>query len=257
MTERLRWDPVPILLYHSIAGRTGRTSDPWQVRAVDFREDMHSVLATGRTPMTARHYEKWLTAPDASAIKPVLVTFDDGFADYADVALPILYGMGLTATLFVTSGWLGRPGMLSSSGLIDLALSTTEIGAHSVTHPHLDILSDGRARAEIANCREVLEDIVGLPVSAFAYPHGSYHGRTRKAVAESGYATAHAVKNALSHRHDDPFALGRFTVTAKTSRTRVRQVLACLGVPLAWHRERLRTRAYRVVRKFKAVGQEH
>jgi hypothetical protein len=67
-----------------------------------------------------------------------------------------------------------------------------------------------------------LEDMTGQWVTSFAYPHGSFHRLTRPLVIDSGYRTAHAVKNALSHTTDDPFAVARFAVTATTSREQVR-----------------------------------
>ncbi|HET6289673.1 MAG TPA: polysaccharide deacetylase family protein [Amycolatopsis sp.] len=249
-----RLEPVPILLYHSVAP-VGLLSgdDHWQVGVSDFRKDMESVVETGRTPMTAEAYADWLRSGDP-CLRPVLVTFDDGFADFADVALPVLQELGMCATIFVTSGWVGRKGMLSAAAVRELAEDGTEIGGHAVTHPHLDTISTGGARGEILGCRHALEDMTGRWVTSFAYPHGSFHHRTRRLVIDSGYRTAHAVKNALSHGADDPFAVGRFTVTATTSREQVQAVLDGRGAPLAWRRERLRTRGYRVVRRARAAG---
>lgn len=246
---------VPILLYHSVPAVGQLTGDDhWQVGVTDFRKDMESVVETGRTPMTAQAYVDWLRSGGDPQLRPVLVTFDDGFADYADVALPVLQDLGLCATVFVTSGRVGRKGMLSATVVRELAESGTEIGGHAVTHPHLDTLSPGGARGEILGCRRALEDMTGRWVTSFAYPHGSFDRGTRRLVIDSGYRTAHAVKNALSHPADDPFAVGRFTVTATTSRERVRAVLAGHGAPVAWRRERLRTRGYRVVRRARAAG---
>jgi peptidoglycan/xylan/chitin deacetylase (PgdA/CDA1 family) len=236
---------VPILLYHSVAAPGHAVTDRWQVGAADFAADIEAVAATGRTPMTATAYARWLADPGRTG-RPVLVTFDDGFADYADVALPVLRRHGVPGTLFVTTGWLGRPGMLSGSALA--GLPDTEIGGHTISHPHLDTLGETRARREIAGCRAALEDLLAAPVTSFAYPHGSHRTRTRRLVEAAGYRTAHAVKNALSHDADDPWAVGRFTVCADTPRERVREVLAGGGAPLAWRRERVRTTVFRGVR---------
>jgi peptidoglycan/xylan/chitin deacetylase (PgdA/CDA1 family) len=244
---------VPVLLYHSIAAGIAAADDPWQVRADDFRADMEAVVESGRTAMTATQYASWLTDTDSTSVNPILVTFDDGFADYADVALQVLRETGLVATLFVTTGWVGRKGMLSRSAVAALAGSTTEIGAHSVSHPHLDTVGQDAAKQEMKISREALEDWTGDWVTSMAYPHGSHSRRTKTLARESGYVTAHAVKNALSHSRDDVLAVGRYTVCAATGRERVRAVLAGHRAPLAWHRERVRTRVYRPVRKFRAV----
>lgn len=250
MTPELS-DVVPILLYHSVTPSPG--ADAFAVRLDDFRRDMAEVAATGRIAMTADEYRRWSADDARPPIRPVLVTFDDGFADYADRALPVLAEHGMRSTLFVTSGWVDRPGMLSRRAVEDLARGTTEIGAHTVSHPHLDLLDPVEARGELRYAREFLEDRTGEWVTSLAYPHGSHSRRTKTLARESGYLTAHAVKNALSHTADDEFAIGRYTVHAGTTRAEVRAVLAGRGVPRSWRRERLRTAAFRHVRRLRGA----
>lgn len=240
---------VPVLLYHSVCARSQTTGDRWQVTAADFAADMEAVAESGRTPITASAYASWLYGDQPRPERPILITFDDGFADYADVALPILERYNLVATLFVTTGRLGWPGMLSAQAVLDLSKTSTEIGAHSVSHRHLDILRGAQVRHEITACRDVLEDLTGAQVNSFAYPHGSQTAGTRAMVASSGYLTAHAVKNAISHPMDDPFAVARFTVHSRRTRQRVRDVINGHGAPLAWRGERPVTNAFRLVRK--------
>jgi peptidoglycan/xylan/chitin deacetylase (PgdA/CDA1 family) len=239
-------NPVPVLLYHSIS--SGPTEDAWQVRVADFAADMEAVARSGRTCVTASDYSRWMAGTKPLPAAPVLVTFDDGYADFVDLAMPVLTRLGLTATLFVSTGYVDQPGMVSAAALRDLAGTPVEIGAHSVHHRHLDNLPERQAGHEIRYSRRDLEDVLGTPVGAFAYPYGSHRAGTKRLVAGDGYRTAHAVKNALSHRADDPYAVARFTVRAQTSRSRVQAVLDGYGAPLAWPGERLRTRAYRVVR---------
>lgn len=243
---------VPVLVYHSIRADGPSSDDPWAVSVSDLRRDVDAVLATGRPSMTATRYAQWLAGHD-DAPPPVLITFDDGFADFADTALPILAEHGLAATVFVTTGWVGRPGMLSHSAIAGLPSSLVEVGAHTVTHPHLDTVNDEVARRELLTSRESLEEWTGDWVTSTAYPHGSHTRRTRALVRDSGYLTAHAVKNAVSHGDDDVLAVGRYTVHGRTSRGEVVDVLAGRGVRTAWRRDRLRTRAYRQVRKMRTL----
>lgn len=236
---------VPILLYHSVRAGTGAAESKWQVRADDFRADMELVLASGRVAVTADHYARWLLEGRPADLRPILITFDDGFADFADVAVPILEELGLPSTVFMTSGWIGKQGMLSRHAIRDLNQSRVEVGAHSVSHRHLDLLSDEVAREEIRVSRIALEDLLGREITSFAYPHGSHHRLTRRIVRDAGFTTAHAVKNALSHPADDRFAIARFAVTSRTDRSRVGAVLNGRSLPLGWPGERLRTRVYR------------
>jgi peptidoglycan/xylan/chitin deacetylase (PgdA/CDA1 family) len=239
---------IPALLYHSICPAGQLPRDRWQVRAADFAADMESVARSGRVPIHARTYASWLRAGDGRLADAALVTFDDGFADFAELAFPILRRLDIASTLFVTTGWLGRAGMLSATTVRDLAEAGVEVGAHSVSHRHLDLLADSEVEHELAGSRRTLEEITGRPVTSFAYPHGSHRARTKRMVACCGYTTAHAVKNAISHPADDPFAVARFTVDARCTRERVRAVIDGRGAPRSWPGERVRTRAFRVVR---------
>lgn len=242
-----------MLLYHSVSPPGAGGDDPWQVRLADFTVDMQAVAASGRTPITASRYARWLRGDECLPQRPILVTFDDGFADFADAALPVLRDLGIPATLFVTTGWIGQPRMLSARTLTDLATADdVELGAHSVSHPHVDILGYERARVEIGDCRGALQDLTGCPVDSFAYPHGSHHSRSRRLVVAAGYRSAFAVKDAISHHEDDPYAVARYTVHAGTTREQVRAVIAGDGAPRAWRRQRLRTRGYRVVRSLRS-----
>jgi hypothetical protein len=90
---------------------------------------------------------------------------------------------------------------------------------------------------------------VQINIESFAYPHGAYDRRARQAVIQAGYRSAAAVKNAVSHASDDPFAIARWTVTRGTPVSRIAEVLEGDGVPRAWANERLRTRAFRTVRR--------
>ena len=182
----------------------------------------------------------------------MLVTFDDGFAD-ARAAVELLVGAGLGATVFVASGEIGHEAMLTPTGVRELAAlgEQVEVGAHSVTHPRLDELARASLTAEVAGSKAALEDIMQTHVRSFAYPHGAYDRRTRTAVVDAGFHAAAAVKNALSHSQDDPYALARLTVMATADAHRIETLLAGPDTPLAWRRERLRTRGYRSVRRLR------
>ncbi len=246
---------IPVLLYHSISSSKVRTDDAWAVKESDFRIDMEAVANSGRVALTADQYGRCLSGEDLVPDNAILVTFDDGFADFEDVALPILVDFALPATLFVTSSFVGRAGMLSRRALADVASETSvEIGGHSVTHPHLDVLPTQAAYDEIANCRDILTGLLGTAIYSFAYPHGSHNRRTRQLVRNAGFRTAHAVKNAFSHPADDPLAIARYTVHSRTSRDKLQAVVAGEGAPLARRRERVRTSAYRLVRRWRQSG---
>jgi peptidoglycan/xylan/chitin deacetylase (PgdA/CDA1 family) len=200
--------------------------------------------------------------PAALPDRPVLITFDDGFADFRDAALPALRDRDMAATLYPTTGFLdGRsPGggpMLRWRDLYELfgaggAGDAIEVGGHTHTHPQLDAIPRARAREEISQCKAMLEEVVGAPVRSFAYPHGYSSAAVRAMVREAGYDSACAVRNAFSSASDDRFALARLTVRRDTPLERVDAWLAGRDARVAPRRERARTRAGRAARRARA-----
>lgn len=251
---------IPVLLYHSVSDRPAGQFGPFTVTRSQLASHLDKVTALGFSTRTVGQ----LLAQRAAGIplpeRTVVLTFDDGFADF-DNAWAELTQRGLAATLYVTAGtlggrskWLAPLGagdlpMLCPSQLINLAADGCEIGAHSMSHPQLDCIDRTAAAAEIRQSKDVLEQALGRSVDTFAYPHGYHDKAVKQLVAEAGFTSAAAVRNALSPADDDPFALARVTVMSDFGPDRIAQVLTGNGAPVARPRERWRTRLWRQERR--------
>jgi peptidoglycan/xylan/chitin deacetylase (PgdA/CDA1 family) len=239
---------VPVLLYHSVCDRPQRGRDRWTLSRPEFVEHANAIAACGRTPLRITELAAGLRGERLLPERAVGITFDDGYADNLD-AVGELAQRNLSSTVYVTTGEVGRRGMLSAASLAELcALPGVEVGAHGVRHLRLDELDDSELIAEVYVSKAQLEDLTQSAVPTFAYPHGAYDRRAREAVIRAGYRSAAAVKNALSHSADDPFAIARWTVPAGTPPSRIAEVLDGKGIEHAWTHERVRTRAYRRAR---------
>jgi peptidoglycan/xylan/chitin deacetylase (PgdA/CDA1 family) len=237
---------VPILLYHSVAD----VQERFTVTPANFDEHARAIVASGRVALTISEFARALRGEQTLPARAVAVTFDDGYHDTL-AAVEKLRALGITSTLFVTSNRLDDAVGISTQAARAIADSGAEIGAHTVTHPHLDEVSLAIAVEEIEASKHEVEQRLELPVATFAYPHGSYDRRVRQAVIDAGFSSAAAVKNALSHEHDDPFAIARLTITADTPTSTVLAALDGRGAPIAWAGERYRTRAFRQVRRLR------
>jgi peptidoglycan/xylan/chitin deacetylase (PgdA/CDA1 family) len=239
---------VPVILFHSVADEP-TVDRRFSVSRPAFEAHADAIAASSRTTLPISELASALRGQRALPERSAAITFDDGFADNYD-AVHSLLRRSLCATLYITTGTIGAPGRLDRARVAELArLSGIEIGAHCVTHPYLDELRTSEVVEEVRGCKTALEDLIERDVRSFAYPHGAYDRRVRQAVIDAGYRSAAAVKNAVSHATDDPFAIARWTVTRDTPASRVAQVLEGEDVPRAWAAERLRTHAYRTARR--------
>jgi peptidoglycan/xylan/chitin deacetylase (PgdA/CDA1 family) len=90
------------------------------------------------------------------------------------------------------------------------------IGSHSMTHPNLCSLDQRRLDAEVRDSKHVLEDVIGAPVTSFAYPAGAVNERVRNAVAAAGYRTAFTAADGLN-QWPDPFLISRASLSESDS----------------------------------------
>jgi peptidoglycan/xylan/chitin deacetylase (PgdA/CDA1 family) len=109
---------------------------------------------------------------------------------------------------------------LSADDVRQLAESGIDIGSHTITHPILSTLQSESARREIAGSKSALEQVLGRPVQAFAYPFGSpgldFSSRDEELTRESGYSLAFAVEGGFVTRASNRFALPRIGIGRMT-----------------------------------------
>jgi peptidoglycan/xylan/chitin deacetylase (PgdA/CDA1 family) len=239
---------TPILMYHSIGEIVPRGFRPWVVTPGRFRAQVRSLSDAGYTAATVRDLvaqRSMRDRPGATVLaRRVVLTFDDGYADFLTQAAPVLQELGMSGTLFVCPGLLG--GSFNGLPVLDWAMlkevqaAGFEIGGHSMTHPALDRLPPESAMSEIRECKLRLEDRLGTAVTSFAYPFGFYATQTRQAVIAAGHTASCAVGYGFSPENDDPFALRR--MIARQSDKRVDRL------PLDAWLYRARSRAWALAR---------
>jgi peptidoglycan/xylan/chitin deacetylase (PgdA/CDA1 family) len=164
---------VPILIYHRVGGRTPVAVDlPRQLFAEQMAE-----LAGRLRPVSLQDVTAGTDGPERGR-PPVVVTFDDGTADFVDQALPVLVEHGVPVTLYIATEHIehqrdfpdeGRP--VSWDGLRDaLATRLVTIGSHTHSHLLLDRVDPALAASDLDRSCSLIEDRLGISPTHFAYP---------------------------------------------------------------------------------------
>ncbi len=248
--ESLNMDGViPILMYHSISRQSGAAFfRPYAVPPERFAEQMAYLYNNGYTTLGVTQL---IEARQKNHIpeRCVVITFDDGFADFYVDALPVLKRYNQTASVYITTGYVGatslwmqpdegnRP-MLTWEQIKAIQEAGVEIGAHSHTHPQqLDVLPVNKAYSEITRSKELLEQQLDRPILSFAYPHGCHSPSLCQMLKRAGYTSACAVKYAFSTPTDNPFALARIIITPDTDQQKFAASVV-ESTPVGWKNSR-------------------
>ncbi len=204
-----------VLTYHSISHATGPTSIPPDV----FAMQMQVLADLDRRSVRLSEFIEWHEDASGGADKGVLITFDDAFEDFGQVAAPILHRHGFSALVFVPTRRLGQAESWQGANkparrlmdwrmLRSLANEGFEFGGHSRTHANLTKLSAADREDEIAGCAEDLSAQIGKPIEGFAAPYGRVSAEVVKAISRH-YRAAFGTRLALPERGQDRFDLPR------------------------------------------------
>jgi len=210
-------------MYHRVAARSSRRMRPFTVDPAAFEAQLAFLRREGYRGLTVSDLVARTGNGLALPEKPVVLTFDDGFADFHADAVPLLRKYGFPATLYMVAGEIGGSAswltgadrhlpLLTSAELVELDGAGIEIGAHSMTHPALDLLAPAALESEVRGSKARLEEVLGHPVLSFCYPFGFADGRVRAAAKAAGFASACSVRYRTFLTGDDPFDLPRHIV---------------------------------------------
>lgn len=214
---------IPILMYHYISVPPP-DADKYRldlsVTPANFNAQMAYLASEGYHPVRLSDVAEFLRNSKPLPINPIVITFDDGYADMHQNALPILKKYNFTATFFIITQIVDdkKPGYMTWNQIEDLAIEGMEIGSHSMTHPDLKDKPRAFQNSEIAGSKLVIESRIGTPVKSFSFPAGKYDAQTLQVLRSAGYLAAVTTEpQGAKQSVDSPFELQRIRVRGNFS----------------------------------------
>lgn len=215
---------VPILMYHYIRNAEGESEMGKNLSVSPENFEAHVKFLKDNGYETLRVAD--LADPERKALskivyeekKPIILTFDDGYADAYTNAFGILKKYNSTATFYIIRDYVGKAEYMSQDQINELEKAGMEIGSHTLTHPDLTKISVDDARAQITKSKE--------NALTFCYPAGRYNQTTVQLIQEAGYLAAVTTKFGIAGESSNPFELPRVRVENTSAEVLVNKIEA-------------------------------
>ncbi len=227
---------IPILMYHHIRPDVEGTVNEFVVRPEAFEAQVKYLSRKGYRAASVEEAARrargtWgaggadPAARLAISDRVCVLTFDDGYQDVWEHAVPILDRYGFVGTVFAIASHLGgvnawssgEDRLMNADQLKTLWRKGWTIGSHTCSHPHLPTLPEERQKMELMESKKLLETVIGETVNTFAYPYNEWDRVTRRLVWETGYDFGCAISCPERSVFEDPYAVRRVFVKRSDS----------------------------------------
>lgn len=219
---------IPVLMYHSVCDDGPAALARFRLTPAAFASQMAWLRSNGFHAISSEQVEQFIANRQPFAGRPVLITFDDGFQNFADHAWPILRANDLTAEVFLVTDLVGEsaqwdadsgpPTPLMDSGTVRrLAAEGAFFGSHLATHRAIDGLSSSELAAELLRSRMFIERWTGRPTTAFTAPFSVTDRRLGRLARECGYRIGFGARHGPADLDCDLIDLPRIEIRGDRS----------------------------------------
>jgi peptidoglycan/xylan/chitin deacetylase (PgdA/CDA1 family) len=214
---RLLRTRVPILAYHRVVPEPDEKSG-LTLGVNEFKRHVDYLASRGYQTISLTDFHNWQSSLSPLPPKPVILTFDDGYAGFLDHVAPILAKHGFSATIFLLAGRIGREvrweghrplGIMSREEAAELARRGFDIQGHGVEHHDWTSIEPDAVREELTGSARIIEEITGRPVRFFAYPLGHSTAGVRELARSLGYCAGCTVRPGRNTFFQDSLLLKR------------------------------------------------
>lgn len=248
-------------MYHRVLAEKPKKKSLWHyVMVTEFRKQMHMIDRLGYTPITFTDYhlsaEGKLTLPS----RPIIITFDDGYVDTFENAIPVMHELNMRAVIFVMGNRKLKTARWDEVGDYDSCRLMTddqirksqklgfEIGAHSFDHIPLTSLSEADIVSEVYRSKETIEKVLDEPIKTFSYPYGSVDERVKKIVTDAGFLYACGVYSGAAKFSQSMMDFRRLSVNQETSKFKFLITLLMPYQYIEWLYFRLKNRMHKDIK---------
>ncbi len=212
---------VPILMYHYIRNNP----DPrdilgfnLSVTPADFAAQMNWLASHRYHTITLDDLAAYMAGRRGLPSKPIVLSFDDGYADFYTAALPVLLAHDFTAVAYIVPGFWGDASRyMTPAQVLAINQQGIQVGSHTVNHVNLTTQSNSGLSYQLTSSKASLESLLRHPVLSFCYPSGDFNSRVVAAVENAGYRDATTTQYGAARALYSRYIWGRLRISGGES----------------------------------------
>jgi len=198
--QYLKTKKIPILMYHYVREMPGDDDPLGQTLSVtpeEFDNQMSYLQRMGYNSISLDDFYSGNVSDN-----PVIITFDDGYADAYKEAYPILHKYGLKGTFYIVVNFVDKDLYLTWDQIKEMQTGGMAFGSHTMNHANLasETLTDTRKMFELTQSKKILEQKIGVAINNFCYPGGQATTKTVDQVYDAGYKTATSTRMGVAQK---------------------------------------------------------
>ncbi|WCB96940.1 GtrB-like O-antigen conversion [Baekduia alba] len=239
ITQREPADRVPVLAYHRISPTGSAFNAQWRTHPEQFEAHLAHLRAQGYYSVAAEELATAMRTRQPLRGRPIVISFDDAYADFPDHAWPLLRKYGFSATVFAVADCTGghnawddhrgeRLDLMGWATLRRLQDQGAEIGSHTAAHPPLSALPPREVATDLLRSRLAMGRALGRAPASLAYPFGDVDDAVARVAAACGFTIAFTCEPGTARFDGQPMTAPRLEVTGDDD-------VAALAAKLAEH----------------------
>lgn len=200
---------LPVLNYHQV---NDKYNTVLTMKPADFEAQMKYLHDQDYHSITLEQFDAYMQGKGDLPDRPILITFDDGYADNYENAYPIMKKYGFRGTIFLIMNLMDKKGYLTWDQVKEMSADGMEFASHTVSHKPLTSFDRDGVRHELRDSKAAIEKATGKPCEFIAFPEGMYNDMVMEETMAAGYRYGFTIDTGRDYPWDDPFDLDRIPI---------------------------------------------
>jgi peptidoglycan/xylan/chitin deacetylase (PgdA/CDA1 family) len=200
---------IPVLMYHMIGEIQGNDA---VLSEAHFREQMKFLKENDFHPISLQQLYDYMVNKKPVPIRPVVLTFDDGYKDTYTIVMPVMKEYGFKCTVFIPTYDADQGARLTWDQIKEMKESGIDIASHGYHHERLNEMNGNTLADEINKSQEELKQQLGIKNEFFCYPYGGDNATAEAALKKAGIKLAFTMNPGWANYGENPYAVERIWI---------------------------------------------